>query len=317
MTNPRDQGLRVGLVDTSGREHLVRQPLRAAGQTVIDSPADPADCDVILTDTPGPDTLRAGLESTPTVLRLRGNLWREYSTLRFGRARALVNDFAVFGVLDGVLAPDRRLREVVNQRTRAPASWYAGLPIDPEEWPSVKHRRDELRALTLTNLDYQGKTEPLLDWVPVVERALRAGEQWVIGGDGEHAGRVAAACEDCERVSYRGFVDAGTHLAQSNLLLHPSRFDISMPNAVLEGVASGLPVVTTRFPPLAAGAATRGVAADELPAVLKCLRDPADRRRRTEHHPDVLRQHRPQRIGEQLARGLYHAVDVEGRAAGD
>jgi len=74
--------------------------------------------------------------------------------------------------------------------------------------------------------------------------------------------------------------------------------DIQMPNAILEGVASNLPVVTTDFEPFVTNPAVAPVSTAELPATLADLRD-ADRRERlaADAREYVSRKHHPHRIG--------------------
>jgi glycosyltransferase involved in cell wall biosynthesis len=123
----------------------------------------------------------------------------------------------------------------------------AGLVKDPTDWPTTVHTDGELCCATLTNLDYRLKVAPIVEWAPVVDKVLAdTGGQWRVCGDGEHADELAAALAPYEHVEFGGYVDAREELAGANCLLHPSRLD-ALPNAILEGLASELPVVTTDF----------------------------------------------------------------------
>lgn len=78
------------------------------------------------------------------------------------------------------------------------------------------------------------------------------GWQWTIAGDGTQMANLRALAEQLglsERVHFLGW-QSGRDLVewyhQANMFLFPSRHE-GMPNAVLEAMASGLPVVATRI----------------------------------------------------------------------
>ena len=76
--------------------------------------------------------------------------------------------------------------------------------------------------------------------------------EWHIVGDGPHLDALRAMLEKYgleDRVHFMGWEaanDVKLEYARANLFLHPSRHE-GMPNAVLEAMASGLPVIATRI----------------------------------------------------------------------
>jgi len=294
----------------------IRTPLEAVDVDVVE---DTRDADATIVFSPGWTLARtlgsrlAGRGSGPLVYRLSGEYWTAMFELRAGHERAWLNT-RLFGNVDGCLTPDHRLDRIWRARTGNTSTAIARLPIRPEEWPDVRHESSTLRCLSLFSFDSRGKCRPLDEWIPAVEEYLAtAGGVWWLAGDGRYADRIARRCSDCAHVEYVGYVDAATWLERANVLLHPSGMDIGAPNAVLEGLASGLPVVvadTRAFqdcpPPV------RRASVGDLPAVLSALTDPAARERTGRAgQAFVSWGHDPARIGDHIVTFLTALVRQE------
>lgn len=303
-TATRDSTLRVAVTHPSGRVDKVTAPMRAAGVDVAVAPDAPEAFDAVLLDTPGramiPEILRRS--DTPVVYRIRGNLWRASQYWFLGALKSELSDRVLFPRLDGAIPADPYLETEFQSRTENTATDAIGLPIDAAAWPTVEHTDHALRLVTLTNADYRGKVEPITERVGLVDDLLaETGGRWVIGGDGRYTDRLRAATADADHVTFGGFLDAEQALADANVLYHPSEFDIQLPNAVLEGMAAGLPVVTTAFPPFAAHRRLRAPRSPgELRELLRALVTPARRREEGDRNRAyVADNHDPATIGAQ------------------
>jgi len=290
------------------RVEKVATPLRAAGVGVTIDPADPHSRDVIFLATPGArmlDPLLRADEDTAVLWRIRGNVWRASNYWRLGALKSAASTRWLFPRLDGAIPADSHLESEFRARTQTTATDAIGLPIDVAAWPEPDHTDETLRLVTLTNADYRGKVDPIVERVGLVDNLLAdTGGEWLIGGDGRYADDLADACRDASHVRYGGYLDAKGALADANVLFHPSEFDIQVPNAVLEGMASGLPVVATPFPPFVDHRRIRTPRSDgELVELLRGLVDPGLRAAEGERNVAYARDaHDPETLGDQYRR---------------
>lgn len=305
----------VALLYAGGRVDKLREPLKAVGCNVSVDPPDPYSYDCVVLDTPGPwiarHTMRSG--DTPVLYRLRGNLWKARRGREGGilpRIQSAAADRVLLPRLDGIIAPDRRLAQLAADRSGGVPTPVAELPIRPGKWPVQTHRDNELRLLTLTNVDYWEKIKPIKEWAPLVEEHCQQhGGHWRICGDGNYENELGSWVAQHDHVSFEGYVDAESALDRANVLAHPSRFDIAYPNAILEGMASGLPVLTTDFEGFEPMPATLSVAKYELGRTLEELLNPECRRdwqqRGIEH---IQTYHRPTVIGAELCSAIQRCL---------
>ena len=295
---------RVALYGGSDRLSTIRGPLEAVGVEVALNPERPADVDVTIVFSPGRTLFEALVEGVdgPLVYRLSGDYWTALAETPLGRLRSRLAD-RLFRRVDGALTPDARLDGVWRERTNVRSTASVGIPVDVDEWPTRTHRPGPLRCLTLGNFDYAAKTDPLIDWLPYVNRALgKRNGTWSIAGDGRHADRLAAAVEPYPHIEYVGYVDARRWLAETDVLLHPSHADIAYPNAVCEALASRVPVLASRSPPFAPNRHVCSPAdLDALPTILQLLRNPKTRHILGERGRRYIASvHAPDRVGEQI-----------------
>lgn len=296
--------LSVALYFSGSRVWTLTEPLEAVGFTYTLEPEDPDAHDAVVLDSPGPEFLKHWLlTESPVYFRLRGNLWKEQREAGNDGVTQLLKDKTLYPRIDGVLAPDERLAGRWMKRVGRPTPAVIRLPCEPSDWPTANHSDTEIRALTLTNCDYEQKIAPLCRYATAVDDVLhRIGGYWSICGDGAYASEVRAATRGLAHVNVRGYQDNREMLREHNLMLHLSDFDIQHPNAVLEGVASGLPVVVNGFEGFAdSPLVTQCPSEMELRKRLFQYADPAQRLSVTRKRRETLRAHHtPQRIGDQL-----------------
>lgn len=290
-------------LDFSGREWTVAEPLAAAGITVV---KDRQDADAVVTDTAA--ALPAFGRDRPWLYRPRGNYW----TLdEVGALRRRVHGLTRLAWYDSIVAPGPHVAGYARRHTRQRRVATVGLPIDADDWPTVEHTDAELRCLTLTNFDYRRKVAPLVEYAPVVASVLEeTGGRWFIAGDGEHREWVREQVRQYDGVSVVDYVDAKDACRRANVMLHLSGQDIARPNAMLEGMASNLPVVVNGFEGFErVGEVLRAGDAGELAEMLLLLANPDARERTAAVGREYVRErHAPERIGERWRAVLQGAV---------
>lgn len=295
----------VAICYPSGRVNKITVPMNAANIPVEVEPNDPYAHDVIIFDQSDKSMIIPLIRSdnnTPVLYRVRGNFWRSSKYTKFGTVKKHISGKFVLPFFDGALLADSWLETEWQNRVGNTDTTSVGLAVQPEEWPSITHTDHELRLLTLTNADYRGKVDPIIEWMSTVDEVLdKLGGQWTIGGSGRFEEDIHTAAMNFENIEFEGFLDAEKYLSESNAYLHPSMFDIQLPNAILEAMASVLPVVTTDFPPFAAHCRLLSVTSErQLGNLLHQLHDPVDRQREGERNLKfVCDEHSPKMIGNQ------------------
>lgn len=240
----------VAVVYPGNRVEKVAVPLKASRMEVAIDPPNPYEYDVVLVDNAdrdlGVEVLKNPFHDATLVYRMRGDVFRELDLWDMHAIKKWAAKRVVLQNVDATLAVSPGCATQFAARTGVPTG-VAGLVKDPTEWPTTVHTDEELRIATLTNFNYQLKVAPILEWAPVVEEVLsETGGYWHVCGDGNHADAVEEALEGYDHVEFAGFVDAYDELDDANCMIHASRLD-ALPNAMLEGLASELPVVTTDF----------------------------------------------------------------------
>lgn len=192
-----------------------------------------------------------GLLRLPYIVSLRGGDVPGFRPYDFGRQHRLLAPLLrkVWHGAAAVVANSQGLRQL-------------GLAFDPqtkidvipngvhlEHFPAAQRSWQPLRMLFVGRVVYQKGLDLLLDALAGFEA-----QDWslTIGGDGprlESLRQQAAALGLGERVEFCGWLDRQElveRLAAANLFVHPSRHE-GMPNAVLEAMASGLPVLASQI----------------------------------------------------------------------
>jgi len=290
----------VAVVFQSDRAKTVLKPLRAVGIDAKLNPPNPSTHQKIITDYVGPKVLAWRASGSKVYFRLRGDLWMERNLADHSELTGWLKDYVQFNVLSGVITPDATLANMVAHRPGSVETHVIGLPKAVSEWEQASHASRHLRALTLTNMNYPAKIDPLEEWIGSIDGWLaRNGGTWSIAGKGKYADKVASWCRDAYAIDYVGFVDAKEALANANVYLHPTNADIALPNAILEAYASALPVVTNHHDHFQSAPHRRCDANNDLRTELARLSDPTERERIGNALLDYCtRLHSPEYIGE-------------------
>ncbi len=121
--------------------------------------------------------------------------------------------------------------------------------VDSQEFPNPPREWSPPRLLSVGRVVYQKGYD-------IAVRALAGLRdlewEWYIAGDGPHLPTVRRLLDEYEmhdRVHFLGWQSAEqvkNEYAAANLFLHPSRHE-GMPNAILEAMSSGLPVIASRI----------------------------------------------------------------------
>lgn len=238
----------IGIMSQSDRTDKITNPLATTKLNYTVDPSDPYEHDILIAETPDRDMFRRVLSKplhrdTTLLFRMRGDPYWGIHHWMDNRVKQKIA-LQMLRYVDGCVAIAPHQAEKYAQKT-GNATHIVPLSIDADEWPDTNHTDEELRIVSLTNCWYPAKFKALIEGAPAVERALdRHGGQWIIGGKGRHAERLQEEMAKYEHIDFRGYVNATETLDWANLMLHLSYFD-SFANAILEGMAASLPVITT------------------------------------------------------------------------
>ena len=225
----------------------------ALDTTVLDYTVNPDSFDnfpVIICDSPDRDmfktVIRNRFSDKSVIFRMRGDPYHginEWIDSRIKRYAAL----KMLDYVDGciAIAPHQAIK---YERKTGIRPDIIGLPIDVTDWPNSQHFNESLRIVTLTNTVYIDKIRPLIEIAPVVNEVLEfCGGYWEIGSWSDGYDRyLNDSLRKYSRIEFSGELDAKRALDNANCMLHYSEFDV-LPNAVLEAMASKLPVLTNDY----------------------------------------------------------------------
>lgn len=294
----------IAIISPGGRVEEITKPLDTTSVAHDVNPGSLLGYDVILCDTPDRAMLRALAVGkalrTPVVFRMRGDPFWGMDEWIDSRVKLWVLENVVLPNVDGCIAITDHHARMYEDRTGVPST-HVPLSIRPDRWPETRHIDPEIRAVTLTNAVYPDKIQPTIDAVTAVDSALEeTGGEWRIGSwsDG-YSDRLRAATAGCDNVTFCGPLDAQQSLEWANCMIHYSGMD-AFPNAVMEGMASEVPVITNDYTPFRETDAPIEVTAShaELRETLHRLRDPAERHRVSDRQTQyVQRHHSRERVG--------------------
>jgi glycosyltransferase involved in cell wall biosynthesis len=305
-------GFEPAIISPGDRTDRVTDPLDALDATYHVNPEDAPAHDVVICDTPDRQMLKAvaqcRLDGTPVLFRMRGDpFWGIDEWLDSRVKRAVL--FRMLRSVDGCLAIAPHQAQKYARKTGVQTDLVT-LPKAVTEWPDSVHRSTDLNILTLTNCVYPDKIEPLAEIAPLVDDVLED-SVWRIGSWSKgHDEWLREQLAPFDNVEFELRLDAEQELQQANLMLHHSRLDV-LPNAVLEGLASRLPVITNDHVAFTQSAAPIDVTRTDaqLQATLEQYRDPAKRREAGERgHRYVRERHAPRRVGVELASAVERLV---------
>lgn len=313
IPEPIQTGLQVAVVSPGDRTDRLTDPMEAVGLKHSVNPTDLTAHDVVVCDTPDREMLKAVARcraaGVPVLFRMRGDPFWGIDEWVDSRVKKAVL-FRMFRAVDGCVAIAPHQAEKFARKTGVPTD-LTSLPKDASAWPNTVHTSTDLRILTLTNCVYPDKIEPLVEIAPVVDDLLTGEEVWRIGSWSEgHDDYLREELAPYENIDFELRLDAKAELEQANVMLHHSRLDV-LPNAVLEGMASRLPVLTNDHVAFTQSAAPLRVTRTRarLHRELERFRDPANRRDVGERgHRYVRERHDPTRVGNELVAAIERLV---------
>jgi len=240
----------VAIKSQSERTDRMTKPLDTTAIEYRVDPSDPWAADIYIIETPDREMLKTVIQrpfrNTKVLFRMRGDpYWGIHHWIGNGIKRKIA--LWQLSQVDGCLAIARHQAEKYVEKARRPTH-LVPLSIDTDDWPTVAHQDGDLRIVSLTNLMYPDKIDPIVDAAPAVDDVLaEVGGYWRVCGRGKYEDRLRNGLSGLDHVEYAGYVDATDELANANVMVHLSELDV-FANAMLEGMASNLPVVTNPHP---------------------------------------------------------------------
>lgn len=249
----QESDISVAIMYTGGRAEKMIVPLQATEMEVDIEPDHPWTYDVMLLDNADRymvwPVIRKNWPTTDTkvVYRMRGNVYEEL-------ARWDMNPFKehlaklVLANADGFICVNEGMATIASRRAKIEPVGVAGLAKRLDEWPTVNHTAGDIHGITLTNNDYIEKAEPLVRYGQIVDEFFdEHGGHWDIYGEGLHSEWLTYATDQFDHIDYVGYTETpDVTIAKYNVMFHFSELD-ALPNSILEGLASNLPVITNDF----------------------------------------------------------------------
>lgn len=178
------------------------------------------------------------LWNKPTILTLQGeytiekNIWRHFYPLAVKKADVVTSSSNFLkdrlGVDKAIVIPNG---------------------IFTDRYKIVAHQdKDTVNLVTLTKFAFKDKSEGVLDLIRIVEKASKNSYKdinYTIIGGGKYLDHVKEKIKNYNvNVNFTGFIsDPGKILEGNDIFIYYSAHD-NFPTAILEGMASGLPVIT-------------------------------------------------------------------------
>jgi len=308
-----DRDISVAIQYPGSRANRITYPFSKTDIDFEVSADKPFDFDIVLLDCPSLRVLKplakAKFSDTPVVYRVQGDILRafqemNYTSFKYRSAKYL------FSHLDGAIPIEPILGKRFSNLTGVKNIGTATLAKEGKYWPDVKHWDESLRLISVTNVNYIGKVQPMIDYAPYISRFLqRNGGHWNIYGKGRLAKYLQDNLDKYDNISYCGYAeDIKPKYANSNCMLHLSNFD-SLPNAILEGFASNMPVITNPFSVFSDYHGPIEVTElKKIDAKLCSMQDPTTRRIKARQGQEYLKaKHTPEIVGEQYS-AIFRSV---------
>jgi glycosyltransferase involved in cell wall biosynthesis len=294
------------LIHTGERGSRIEEPLRYAGYTVVGIQTTPRRKfmkfldlikiiiteapHVIIVDSAGLMCVSAFVLSTifriPLALRVRADIWAIYEEqTEYCSFARRVYELILVKVCTAVFKRSTRLFPVseylkgvmIEKGIKKEKIGVLRISVDCERFHPA-HTEGPLTLLSVNNFTFKRKTEGLLDALPVVDDVLSTygNVVYVIAGRGIFSTRLKEALKTVknkDRISYIGYEKAiETLFSKADIFLHHSYLD-AYPVAVLEAMASGLPVIARRCGGIGEQVqeGVTGFLVDDLPSFQKAL----------------------------------------------
>lgn len=208
----------------------------------------------------------------PLLIRLNGDIRRQHDEKATEHYRkrdwASLGTHWVFASLtriafrlaDGFVPVSKTLEEIVREQTGCSPERVQAVPnpLDLDKYdvsnadPDLDREADGDLILTVTNLDFRGKYEGVVETIDALVPTLRRRPEleYVIAGDGRYSDHLQRYLDERfddasvrNRIHFLGFVDDVVRLyAAADVFIYVSYID-GYPNVIMEAQAAGLPVV--------------------------------------------------------------------------
>lgn len=312
----KESDISVAIAYPGNRVDKLITPLKTTDLDLRIGPKRPFKSDIVLLDNADRDmilpVLKKRLFDAKVLYRMRGNVYVEMKRWHMNPFM----EYAAYWTLsqaDGCIAITPHMASEAERLSNFDYTGVAGLAKRANEWPDISHSRDTIHAITLTNIDYKAKIEPLVRYANVVSKHFKeSGGKWHIYGEGIHENWLAKAIESYDNIEYRGYTETPKETIQEyNTLFHFSDLD-ALPNAILEGFTSNLPVITNDFIAFTESSAPNLIFNDSytLKGHLEDLENP---RYRSDigciGRQYVKENHSPERIGRQFVRRFKEVLN--------
>ncbi|MDM8536268.1 glycosyltransferase family 4 protein [Desulfobacterales bacterium HSG17] len=190
------------------------------------------------------------------VTRMKGNLWKEYQEIQFKisfkeKIAKLLNYLSALWILkntDAVLPISNSVKNCIDAKMKnPPQSYIAHIPHSKNLTGNrkIQRKNPNRNILTVTNFNFWGKVEPLVNSIPMIYPLLEKFDiEWIILGEGTFL-------EKCKNISkpYRKYVrflgyqpTKPYYNGSAVCMLYISGLD-GLPNVLLESFYYKLPVI--------------------------------------------------------------------------
>lgn len=221
------------------------------------------DPDLVLVDSAGLMCISAYFLSIlfriPLVIRARADIWTiydeqaEYQGIMKRVYEGLLLAFctAIYRRASRIFSVSEYLKTVmIKKGIEERKIQIVRFSIDYNRFKPFESEKKSINLLSVVNLTFKKKTQGLLDILPVIDELIsRHHTEYFIAGRGRFSSlleETLGQLKHRDRIHYMGFQKAIEELfSQADIYIHYSYLD-AYPAAVLEAMASGLPVIASR-----------------------------------------------------------------------
>jgi glycosyltransferase involved in cell wall biosynthesis len=267
------------LLHTGERRSRIETPLRHAGYTVVGIKRPAAKLlkflgliniirekhpNLIMVDSAGYMCIAAYILSRlfniSFIIRVRADVWAIYEEQKeYCSTAAQVYEYLLLTVCTALFKRAARLftvseylKNVIKEKgIKEEKIRVMRTAIDCDRFRPGKGEKKGIILLSVSNLTFKKKTEGIIDIIPVIDEIISQYNtvEYYIAGRGQFSYMVVNALKTVtnkDKMHFVGFKkDIETLYSQADIYVHYSHLD-AYPTAVLEAMASGLPVIATR-----------------------------------------------------------------------
>lgn len=267
------------LLHTGERRSRIEEPLRHAGYTVVGIKRPAAKLSkflgliriirekhphLIMVDTAGYMCIAAyflsRLFNIPFIIRVRADVWAIYEEQKeYCNPATLLYEYflltlctAVFKRATRLFTVSEYLKDIIKEKgIKKEKIRVMRTAIDCDRFRPGTREKKGITILSVSNLTFKKKTEGIIDIIPVIDEIISQYNtiEYCITGRGPFSYMVVNALKTVtnkDKIHFVGFKkDIETLYSQADIFIHYSHLD-AYPTAVLEAMASGLPVIATR-----------------------------------------------------------------------